>query len=171
MVARVVRAMTLKCAAERRGFTLLELLLVLAMMAVAATLLLPNLGAIDNRQFDAQVRELQALLNNARRMAVVRGVDASVELLVEEPSTAEDHTAPRSLIVGRWQPDNLVLRYSAESWQHDSTLAQQDGRLLITFFPEGGSTGGRLQLSQDGREVQLLIDALTGRVERQQGRP
>src|SRR5690554_4904965 len=58
------------------GFTLLELLLVLGIIAMAAVLVIPGLANLDSRGFSAQVRELSGLLNNARRTAVVQGQPA-----------------------------------------------------------------------------------------------
>ena len=65
------------------GFTLLELLLVLTIIGMAAILVMPNVGNLDARSFGAQTRQASSLLNYARRLAVVRG----------QPSTASFYPA------------------------------------------------------------------------------
>jgi len=34
----------------------------------------------------------------------------------------------------------------------------------VSFYPEGGTTGGKLRLSQDNQRGWIAIDAFTGRV-------
>ena len=37
--------------------------------------------------------------------------------------------------------------------------------LIVTFFPEGGSTGGTLLLRRDDRAASIHVDPITGRME------
>ncbi|ALO44748.1 prepilin-type N-terminal cleavage/methylation domain-containing protein [Pseudohongiella spirulinae] len=79
--------MTRILAVKQRGFTLLELLLVLGIMAMLATLIGPGLRTLESPGFNAQIREAIGKLNSARRQAVVRGqttwVDFDTELITE----------------------------------------------------------------------------------------
>ena len=52
-------AMPVKCqlSQQQYGFTLLELLLVLSILAMAASLLVPVLSTLEGPSFNAQVRE------------------------------------------------------------------------------------------------------------------
>ena len=58
---------------QQRGFTLLELMVVLALILIAAGLIVPNLGSLDSKSFDAEVRQAVAILKYARRIAIVEG--------------------------------------------------------------------------------------------------
>jgi len=147
--------------AWQRGFTLLELLLVLGILGMLATLAVPALRSLDAPGFDAQVRQATGLLNNARRMAVVQGQTTRVEFEIAGANSvvADDGMLP-STQTARWRTENLEL------WYANSTQSNQrvDERLIISFFPEGGSTGGDLMFRQDDRERVVEIDPFSGRV-------
>ena len=53
------------------GFTLLEILLVLGIIAIGVSLLVPNFGVLESRSFSVQVRDAVSQLNFARRSAVI----------------------------------------------------------------------------------------------------
>jgi general secretion pathway protein H len=141
------------------GFTLLEMLLVLSIIALASILVVPNMGKLDARTFSAQVRQATSLLNYARRTAVVRG----------QPSTAtfyaagldeEDVLAPARNSVGSWESQGAVLRYQ-DSTEREIAV---DDKIEISFYPEGGSTGGTLLLSFEQQQVRIQVDSFTGRI-------
>jgi len=174
--AMVARAMTQISAFDRMpwtrglparqcGFTLLELLLVLGILGMAATLIGPGLASLNSPGFTAQVREATGLLNYARRMAVVQGTPAAIEMQGTGGDTGDrdnvDDSRQQADIVGRWTGDNIVLNYRDSAGQD----APPDERLQITFFPEGGSTGGELILQQDGRQLTISVDPFSGRVQ------
>ena len=141
------------------GFTLLEILLVLAILGLASVLVVPNLGSLDNRTFAAQVRQASALLNFARRDAVVLGQPRTASFYSEYTDPDEFPAAMSS--VGQWQASSATeMRF------RDSTEQETDEQPLIeiSFYPEGGSTGGTLVLEQGERRVLIAIDPFTGRV-------
>lgn len=157
MGVRAVRTMTPTSAISRRqkGFTLLELLIVLAILAMGSALLIPNIGDMSGRTFNAQVREAHALLNYTRRNAVVTG----------QPATAIFYSvdAARSNLERdeSWTARGLVLSYRGSTNQ----VLTVDDSIEITFFPEGGSTGGALVLALQDREAIISIDPFSGKVE------
>lgn len=147
------------------GFTLLELIIVLAILAMGSVLLIPSIGNMSSRTYTAQVREVSSLLNYARRTAVVTGQAASAQFF---PDLEEDDSAePAQQIVrsdlGR---DNVWHARGIELAYEDSTEQQPDIEegVTITFFPEGGSTGGSLILTLDKREAVISIDPFSGKV-------
>jgi general secretion pathway protein H len=164
MAAKAERAMTRISAAKamlQRGFTLLELLLVLGILGMLATLALPALRSLDAPGFNAQVRQATGMLNNARRMAVVQGQTTRVEFEMADANlrVGDDDGLP-STQASLWRTKNLEL------WYASSTQSSQrvDERLVISFFPEGGSTGGELIFRQNDRERVVEIDPFSGRV-------
>ncbi len=140
-----------------RGFTLLELLLVLTVIGLASALIVPNIGNLESRTFGAQVREAVSLLNYARRMAVVSGNPSTASFIVAE---AEEDTSLARNSVGRWQSIGTSIRF------RDSTDREMEveEKIEVTFYPEGGSTGGELLMALDDQYVDISIDPFTGRV-------
>jgi general secretion pathway protein H len=101
------------------------------------------------------------MLNNARRMAVVQGQTTRVEFEMADANlrVGDDDGLP-STQASLWRTKNLEL------WYASSTQSSQrvDERLVISFFPEGGSTGGELIFRQNDRERVVEIDPFSGRV-------
>lgn len=142
------------------GFTLLEILLVLVLIGIASMVVIPNLGGLEVRSFGARVREATALLNYARRIAVVSGQPATASFVVgtESGSSARPDAVPAE--AGRWQGEGLALRFRDSTHQE----SEVDERLDVVFYPEGGSTGGTLRLQLEDRVAEIAVDPITGRV-------
>ncbi|MEK7259363.1 MAG: GspH/FimT family pseudopilin [Pseudomonadota bacterium] len=164
--------MTLTSATDRRrsgGFTLLELMIVLAILAMGSMLVIPGLTGMESRTFNAQVREASSLLNYARRTAVVTGRPAVASFQSQpDESEVEDDAAVRTSEAARSTlgPDAPWSSRGVEIAYRDSTqqLVDVEDAIDITFFPEGGSTGGELILTLDDREAVIVIDPFSGRV-------
>lgn len=168
--------MTLISATDRHrsgGFTLLELMIVLAILAMGSMLVVPGLTGMDSRTFNAQVREASSLLNYARRTAVVTGRPA-IASFQSQPAEADadaDADANADLRTSEAArstlgPDDIWSSRGVEIAYRDSTqqLVDVESAIDITFFPEGGSTGGALILTLDDREAVIVIDPFSGRV-------
>jgi prepilin-type N-terminal cleavage/methylation domain-containing protein len=56
------------------AFTLIEMLAVVAILAVVMTFAIPNIGMLERRRMDGECRQLVALLELARQRAVMTGV-------------------------------------------------------------------------------------------------
>lgn len=149
---------------QQRGFTLLEIILVLAIIATASILVVPNLGGFEARTFSAQLRQAQSLLNYARRTAVVSGQASTVSFnvvpVVEIEQTEREGRASLSNIVAQWNGAGINLRF------RDSTdrEIEIDEMTEVTFYPEGGSSGGTLLFVQADQSGVIDIDPFTGRV-------
>jgi general secretion pathway protein H len=148
--------------ASSKGFTLLEILLVLSIMAMIALVVVPNITGLDSRTFNAQVREAQSLLNYARRIAVVSGQPSTASFYIT--SIDEDEESREALSgssVGRWDSVGTSVIY------RDSTdrEVEVEEKIEITFYPEGGSTGGSLILSLADRIASINVNPFTGRIE------
>lgn len=147
------------------GFTLLELIIVLAILAMGSVLLIPSIGNMSARTYPAQVREVSALLNYARRTAVVTGQASSAQFF---PATEADETPQAAAQLARsdlggapvWRARGIDLAYEDSTQQR---LDVEDG-VTITFFPEGGSTGGALILTLERRATVISIDPFSGKV-------
>ena len=146
------------------GFTLLELLVVLAILLIASSVLLPNLDTLDNSSFNAQVRRAVAVLNHARRMAIVDGAPRSAYFHVLDPARA-DYAARRAAIDAQtqeaiWSSKRLRLRFR----DGVNAPAEERQRLQVVFYPQGGSTGGLLEFVLNTRSVRIWVDPISGRI-------
>jgi len=137
----------------------------MGILGMAAMLLGPGLATLDSPGFNAQAREATGLLNYARRMAIVQGTPASIEFLPvpvdSGDNAAGDPAQPLPDTVGRWVADNMELSYRDSAGQDWSV----DNNIRITFYPEGGSTGGELIMQQENRILTITVDPFSGRVQ------
>jgi len=168
---------------SQAGFTLLEILLVLTIIGMASILVVPNITNLESRNFDAQIRQANSLLNYARRIAVVKGQPAVASFIInsdENGDSIADRGRNRSsrdseqrldpsfnrriTPVGEWHSEGIQIRYRDSS---DREVEVED-RINITFYPEGGSTGGTLFISlaeaSDDESIAIEIDPFTGRI-------
>jgi general secretion pathway protein H len=138
-----------------RGFTLLEIIIVLALGAILyAVVLSAPLGKASAADLKAAARTLASGLRQAQTTAMATRRDAALTIDVEsrEFVTTLDPT-PRKL------PDNLELKlYAAQS------EVSSERRGSIRFYPDGSSTGGRITVASGERKYLVDVDWLTGRV-------
>jgi len=131
--------------ARPSGFTLLEMLVVLAVLGLAATVVLTSLPP---RSVRAEVRAGAAALAGGLRMA--RGQ----AIATDRPVAVVLDPAARMFRVGAGRIIRLPDR-----------LAMSATRPAIVFAPDGSSSGGRIDLAGGTVHVQLDVSWLTGRVQ------
>jgi type II secretion system protein H len=139
----------------RRGFTLVEMMVVIAILAVMAAVSVPairDLRAIDPLDQGASVAI--TLLARVRQTAVERATPVRV---VVDPvglrywvRALRTGAAPDSVIA-----DTLML-------PADVTLDATTARLTITFSPAGEARGDALVLRWRGRAAAVVADPWTG---------
>ncbi len=130
---------------ESAGFTLVEILAVLAILALAVGVAMPLLGhSQDSWAQRAATAELRVVLQGAASDAVTQG--RSVVFRADSDGgywldgrhlRLGDAAAPRRLSVG--------------------------GSGQISFYPWGGSSGGRIWIEGPQGRREIAIDAVTGR--------
>jgi general secretion pathway protein H len=104
------------------------------------------------------------LLNYARRTAVISGQASTVSFNVlpadEMAQADEEEYASLSNIVAQWNGTGVNLRF------RDSTdrEIEIEERTEVTFYPEGGSTGGTLLFAQEDQAGVIDVDPFTGSV-------
>jgi general secretion pathway protein H len=164
MACREVKAMTRISAADASGFTLLEMMVVLAIVLIATGLIIPNLGSFDNKTLDAEVHQAVAVLKYTRRVAIVQGREQTAHFTVLDPQQKDYPVKREQLMAARksndWISDSLTLEFQSELNQP----AEQRDTAEVVFFPQGGSTGGVLSFARDKYSSQIRVDAITGRI-------
>ena len=145
-------------AGRRRAFTLVELLVVLAVAALILTAVPPLVSAaLPGVELKAAARWTLASLRLARETAIRSGADTV--LIVDLEGRRLEIPGYRVVSL----PSRIDLKLEAASGE---MLDAQRG--AIRFFPDGSSTGGRLILARgagrDQRGYQVGVTWLTGRV-------
>ena len=138
-----------------RGFTLIEIVIVLGIVAVSLTLV-PTLfsGALGSVSLKRDARELGSALRHLRSVAIATQAPQALNVDVDARSYA---AGEGSGVVSL--PDNIRVEIvTAESEMLNDHVGS------IRFFPDGGATGGQIILERGGRRIVVDIDWVTGRV-------
>ncbi len=138
-----------------RGFSLIELMVVLAILGFAYTLVPPLFsGAREGAELKGATRQLAAGLRKARNYAVTKRTEAVFTLNVEErhfslSGDARTYRLPREV--------QLKLVTAQREVVNDKLAA-------IRFYADGSSNGGRVTLGSGERSFEIDVNWLTGRV-------
>ncbi len=136
-----------------RGFTLIEIMVVMAILALMLVLISPTFStALPGVSLKAAARTLAGSLRHARSRAIA---------LNEEVALAIDVDTRRYAIVGgntagKLPGEGEIRLFTAQSELIDATSG------TIRFFPDGGSTGGGVTFIDGERRYRVLVDWLTG---------
>jgi general secretion pathway protein H len=138
-----------------RGFTLIELMLVLMLMGIASVIVLPNIEkGMQDREVRRSALGLAAAARNLRSRALDEGMPQLLILDLEQNNYraargAEVHLPPNvkfSAIVG-------------------GEIIDREARQFV-FFPNGSSHGGAIALSGGhGISYAIHLEPLTGKIQ------
>ena len=137
------------------GFTLVELLVVLAIAGLMIGLVAPLLaGSYGRAQFRHAARDIATTLSEARSLAITHGRSEPFLAIVDRGEFAAGaggrlHHLPNGMRMILITTTREVVR------AHEGD---------IRFFSDGSSTGGGVRLIQGDREYDILVDWFTGRV-------
>ncbi len=141
--------------ASQRGFTLLELLVVMAILAITYAVVGPSISSgVAGTELKASARQLAAGLRKARSDAVAHRRETVMTVDVEGhqfqlSGDPKIYKLPKSV---------AVKLFTAQSELVNATSGS------VRFFPDGGSTGGRISVSANARNYDVDINWLTGQV-------
>ncbi|MCK7594575.1 GspH/FimT family pseudopilin [Pseudomarimonas salicorniae] len=137
-----------------RGFTLIEIIVVVALIAVLTAIIASVIsGGLGSSRVRAASKDLVAALRSTRAMAVVERESQVLVLDVERRA----YKAP-----GR---DWVELPEDMEMSMLTAAEEQLDeGQGQIRFFPDGSSTGGNIELIRGEAVWRIEIGWLTGEV-------
>ncbi len=143
----------------RRGFTLVEVVVMLAILGLTAAAVAPALGRLGTEPTGSAAREFAGDLRSARRTAIERGRAATVSTV---PGTGR-YTVERDARDGDGPPEVDV-----RDLPDDARFAASEPPARIRFSPLGVATAGRVSIRAAGRRTVVSVDRWTGgvRVER-----
>ncbi|MEO2167415.1 MAG: prepilin-type N-terminal cleavage/methylation domain-containing protein [bacterium] len=149
----------------KRGFTLLELMLVLALIGLLTTLVLPRLDVLTGAELDTASRRISNRVRYLREEAARRGIWIRLVALPEEKLllTQEGVETPEgwAFVEGEGPlyrplklPDSLTLHLGGPGARPTA-----DGRLGVLFAADGFADPTVVQIADDsGRIVSILIE-------------
>ena len=137
-----------------RGFSLLEMLLVMALVAAASLLAVAALGGgMQGMKLRAGAKDLAAQMRFARAVAISSGEPQNV---VIDPQAR------------RWEGARGRSGELPEDGEIEFTGAREvqpgDGKGAVRFFPDGAATGGRVRMLANGGGWDVDVGWLTGEV-------
>lgn len=139
---------------RRRGFTLLELLVVLVILSLVVAVAVPSLGRSTATELKAAARDLVVGLRWTRTLALTKNLDAALSVDVEQ----RHFQLPGEKKLREFPSGIQITLFTARS------ELESEARGKIRFFPDGSSTGGRITLSTDRLAYLVDVDWLTGKV-------
>ena len=137
----------------RRGFTLLEMAIVLAIMAVSALLVAPALARMGEGKPPGVGEDVVKLLNDARKIAIARNETVTLRL---DP------------ISGRYRADTVGVGGSGELGEGAMTLGAQETlitdlpRLVYVFHPTGATFADTVLVRGAGSSALVSVDPWNG---------
>ncbi|MEA2758050.1 MAG: ral secretion pathway protein [Methylobacteriaceae bacterium] len=138
------------------GFTLLEIVCVMAIISILAALILPAIPRGTSRtRLEAFALQTAALLKTDRLAAMQRRMRVATEL---DP-------AARSIRSGATGSTVVLPRDVGFDALLASRCNQRAAGRTIDFFPSGMSCGGTIALLRPGGGFQVRVNWLTGGVE------
>jgi general secretion pathway protein H len=137
----------------RSGFTLVELLIAITIVGLVMTASVPaSVRFYESMQYRQAIRDVITTLASARYRAINTGKAQDVLLNTETKELrlgSDTQQLPAKF--------NIVVRSARE--------LNRDTEGVIRFYPEGGSSGGEIDITKPNRSgVKISVDWLVGRV-------
>lgn len=141
---------------QQRGFSLLEIMLVLTLIGLMFGLVAISMGrGVSNAEIRNANREVAAAMRYTRSLAMRSHAEQTFSVNIEDKSWQAADRSPVQI------PQDMDITI-------DTARSEVTGETTagIRFFADGSSTGGRIRLSSDGREWVVGVEWLTGEVTR-----
>jgi general secretion pathway protein H len=139
---------------KEAGFSLIELLAVLAVLALAIGLIAPAISRqMPGLELRAEARKVAHILESAQARAIAKRRPVDVVFDLRGPSVILDGAPALAL------DTNTSITVTAALGG-----VLMNGEPSFIFFPDGTTTGGRVALSRRGHRILIDANWLTGNV-------
>ena len=166
---------------KNSGFTLLELLVVLTIIAVSSAFVVPRfVGTLAGMRLKTSAKKISASLRYARSRAIsemttccalfdldknrlsvfTEAEDSEENLKHNQDDDSKDDTEDKVLMKKYELPEGIIFEKAGFGKEMMVT-----GLFRIDFFQSGGNTGGDVILADDrGKQYRIRVDFITGAV-------
>jgi general secretion pathway protein H len=139
------------------GFSLLEMLVVVAIVAFIASIALPLIGQpSDSVRLQNTASELVGALRATRAAAILRNSETVLTIDIDRRTFTSPVIPSRALSADV----STQLKFA-------SIGRGEHSRGNFRFFSDGSSTGGHITLGLRGHEARICVDWLTGEARRE----
>jgi len=140
----------------QRGFTLLELVVVLFVVVLGFSVIGLNLASgSDSTEIRAAARDMVSALRYARGQALMTREETTVAINLDNKNYTVSGRDKQYKI-----PETIEITVVTAQ-----TELNGEGSANIRFFADGSSTGGRVTLERDHSVWKIDINWLTGQIE------
>lgn len=145
-------------ARRSRGFTLLELLVVLVLAAITVSMVGGGAQSFMERaRYHQTVRDVATLLHRAQTLCIQEGRPLAVTYQPQTRQIIVDGRPPIQI------PDPLRVEWDAV--KRSSKEAPAPGETIFIFNADGGAQGGRLAVLRGEQGVVFRVNWLLGTLE------
>jgi len=154
------------------AFTLIEILVVLVLLVVAAGLIVPRMGSsIGQQELREAAGRFACTARTARELAVSTQMTCAIEIDLDRGAYAvaiQSNRIPdgRMRVIqaswlkgGRWPETVRIKEYRTPNGRRTTRGTQR-----LEFFPDGTSSGALIRLASDSREYGVVVHSYNGRV-------
>lgn len=137
---------------KNRGFTLVEVMVVMVIVALIMGMVATSMShSVSSAEARASARELVASLRYTRARAILDKSEQVFEVNTEDRS----YQAPGRKLVELPEGVDVTITTARSEITEEDVAG-------IRFFPDGGSTGGHIELTVNDREYRINVAWLTG---------
>ncbi|RMG04004.1 MAG: prepilin-type N-terminal cleavage/methylation domain-containing protein [Nitrospirae bacterium] len=138
----------------QKGFTLLELIIVLLLIGIIAGLVgISIANSVPSNRFRSDVRTLASLMRYASKRAVYTGLEKTLEIDLDEKTVTYEGKVrirfPEGTGISIKTPDGGEIEME---------------KYRFVFYPEGGTEGETVIIKRGGKGFTLELDPLLGAV-------
>jgi len=146
---------------QARGFTLVEVMVVMVIIALIMALVGTSMArSVSSAEARASTRKMVASLRYTRARAIIDKKEQVFHVDIDNRS----YQAPGRKQVNLPEGVDVTITTARSEVTSESVAG-------IRFFPDGGSTGGHIELTVNEREYRINVAWLTGetKLERKEG--
>jgi type IV fimbrial biogenesis protein FimT len=145
---------------NKKGVTLIELIVVLVIIAIAAALAVPSIAAwLPNYRLRTATRDIVSTMRTAQMKAVSTNLEHRVQFNAEGGSYIVQRQTTAGVDV--WVDDGVSQTIPSGIRFHEINLANN----RVTFNPNSTSTSGNVALrNKRDTEKRIVLFAATGRI-------
>ncbi len=150
--------------ASLRGFTLIEIIVVIMIISIAAAMVVPMMSSADDIQLRSAANKLAADLEYAKSMAISRGQDYTVSF-DESADSYQIEDSSGAVITHPVRKGDYIEQFGGTSRLSNVTISDADfnGADLVIFESIGSpDNGGTVTLTAADDTIIVNVEAVTG---------